>query len=134
MIITPSKSDGNHRASCTRHRYLTLLLISDVGITRTIYIGSIYKIISITGNTKEKTGAQIGFSTGLLLGFYVVTNLSEDVSLVIPSILGLVVGGVFGAIGYAIGGSFEQDKIYDMSEWSIDSKRTQIRKIIEREK
>ena len=111
------------------------LVISDVGITRTIYIGSIYTVISIAGNSKAKTGAKIGFSSGLLYGLQVVTNLmSEAESIVIPSILGLVVGGVFGAIGYAIGGSFEQDKIYDMSGWSIDSKRTQIRKIIEREK
>jgi len=116
------------------------LVISDTEITRTIYIGSIYRFISNTGKSGAKTGALIGFIPGFLLGLMVVTKLNCDDGQTCvdgteqtATFGGLLVGGVFAWFGAAIGGRFKQDKIYNMSDWSIDEKKDQIRKIMKSE-
>ena len=115
------------------------LVISDMEISRTIYIGSIHRFNSITGKSDEKAGALIGFISGFLLGLKVVTDLNcggkgtcnKDTE-ERAALWGLLFGGVFGWIGAAIGGRFKHDRVYDMSDWSIDEKKVLIQEILKK--
>lgn len=117
--------------------------IIEMGFPRTIYIESIDKIISNKKKSYAGKGASYGFNLGLLIGG--LSLLAAAVIAALPTSGGssagplvvvvasslILVGGPT-ALGALIGSQIKYIEEYDMSDWSIEEKRTQIQKLMKK--
>lgn len=88
----------------------------------------------MSSTTKVKShrgrGTIIGLSTGLILGGYAgaVFNEGSGATIFIP-IGGVLFGVILRGMGAGIGSLFKEDKVYAMSDWSIEEKKAKIQKL-----
>ena len=112
--------------------------VIEMGIPRTINIKSIDKISATKGKRKTGNGAKIGLLGGAMFGAIagrggIGDSCYDSGCRNSSSLFGGLVVGVFGFIvGAVIGSFFKYVEEYDMSDWSIDEKRTLIQKMMKK--